>query len=170
MYSIARLPFCVLARFPLVMMMSTRQLAYAPDTHIHTDQDSFERVRLWVKELKANAASTSSSPPLLFIAANKADLEHKRAVPMKDVEALARSIGDGAGGSGEPAPIFSTSAKTDKGVEAAFMDVARRLLVRHLRNEQRGKSNQNRGGSKRLVIQDDPLPRPKSKQSSCCST
>merc|ERR1712182_187743 len=124
------------------------------------DQDSFERVRLWVKELKANAASTSSSPPLLFIAANKADLEHKRAVPMKDVEALARSIGDGAGGSGEPAPIFSTSAKTDKGVEAAFMDVARRLLVRHLRNEQRWKSNQNRGGSKRLVIQDDPLPRP----------
>merc|ERR1712046_38426 len=109
------------------------------------DQDSFERVRLWVKELKANAASTSSPPPLLFIAANKSDLEHKRVVPMKDVEALARSIGDGAGGSGESAPIFSTSAKTDRGVESAFMDIARRLLVRHIRNEQRGKAGQNRG-------------------------
>ena len=79
-----------------------------------TDADSFARVKSWVKELRSIAGGDTT----LCVCANKIDLERARAVSTADGEAYAKSIG---------ADFFSTSAKADKGVEQAFMSVARAL-------------------------------------------
>ena len=79
-----------------------------------TDADSFARAKAWVKELRRIAGGEIS----LAVCANKSDLEKSRKVSTEEGETYARSIG---------ASFHSTSAKTDKGVEQAFMSVARAL-------------------------------------------
>lgn len=79
-----------------------------------TDADSFARAKAWVKELRRIAGAEIS----LAVCANKSDLEKSRKVSAEEGEAYAKSIG---------ASFHSTSAKTDKGVEQAFVSVARAL-------------------------------------------
>ena len=64
-----------------------------------TDQQSFTRVKGWVKELKKVVGSEIK----LAIAGNKSDLEKQRVVPIKEAEAYAESIG---------AVHYSTSARS----------------------------------------------------------
>ena len=52
----------------------------------------------------------------LVLAGNKVDMERSRAVPLDESEAYAASIG---------AALFGTSAKLNRGVEQAFMAIAR---------------------------------------------
>lgn len=101
-----------------------------------TDTDSFARVKAWVKELRQMAgaccgsyAVTTGRLPgadasllavagkdiVLVLAGNKADLERSRQVTLAEAEAYAASIG---------ATLFSTSAKTNKGVDQAFQAIA----------------------------------------------
>jgi 50S ribosomal subunit-associated GTPase HflX len=84
-----------------------------------TDSDSFARVKTWVKELKTMAGK----PLVLVLAGNKVDLERNRQVPEADAQAYATSIG---------ATLIGTSAKSNKGVEQAFLHIARSAPLRHL--------------------------------------
>ena len=52
---------------------------------------------------------------MLALAANKSDLERSRQVRQEEAEVYATSIG---------AKLFSTSAKLNKGVDRAFLEIA----------------------------------------------
>jgi Ras-related protein Rab-21 len=108
-----------------------------------TDTDSFARVKAWVKELRQMAGACSGSCAVttgrlpgadaslpvvagkdivLVLAGNKADLERSRQVTLAEAEAYAASIG---------ATLFSTSAKTNKGVDQAFQAIAESKSAMH---------------------------------------
>jgi len=82
-----------------------------------TDEDSFERVKSWTKELRRMLGNDC----VLCIVGNKIDLEKDRHVPMQLAEEYAKSVG---------AKLYHTSAKLDKGVEELFNDLAQRMLER----------------------------------------
>lgn len=103
-----------------------------------TDVDTFSRVKSWVKELRqmAGACIREHAPRArmsprtygpdsrlaagkdiaLVLAGNKVDMERSRQVPLDESEAYAASIG---------ATLFGTSAKLNRGVEQAFLAIAR---------------------------------------------
>lgn len=80
-----------------------------------TDEDSFQKVRNWVKELRKMLGDDIS----LCIVGNKADLEKNRHVSKEEAEEYAQSVG---------AKHFSTSAKLNRGIEELFLDVTKRML------------------------------------------
>ncbi|CAF0869149.1 unnamed protein product [Didymodactylos carnosus] len=82
-----------------------------------TDEDSFERVKSWTKELRRILGNDC----VLCIVGNKIDLEKDRHVPMQIAEDYAKSVG---------AKLYHTSAKSNKGIEELFNDLAQRLLER----------------------------------------
>jgi len=118
-----------------------------------TDVDSFARVKTWVKELRTMAGKDI----VLVLAGNKVDMERNRQVNAEEAEKYAQSINS---------QVFGTSAKANKGVEQAFLSIARTLV-------QRRKSNPGPGASRHrgsLVQLDDPPAAGKkaSSSSSCC--
>ena len=90
-----------------------------------TDVDSFTRVKNWVKELRKMAGKDI----VLVLAGNKIDMERNRQVTNEDAEAYAASV---------DAQLYGTSAKVNRGVEQAFLNVAKRLVAK-----------KNAGGSSR---------------------
>eukprot|EP00696_Hemimastix_kukwesjijk_P010275 gnl/Hemi2/22953_TR7684_c0_g1_i1.p1 gnl/Hemi2/22953_TR7684_c0_g1~~gnl/Hemi2/22953_TR7684_c0_g1_i1.p1 ORF type:complete len:227 (-),score=44.59 gnl/Hemi2/22953_TR7684_c0_g1_i1:302-982(-) len=80
-----------------------------------TDADSFVRVQDYVKELRKMV----SAEIVLCICGNKCDLERSRAVPVETVTQYAQSVG---------AIHIATSAKQNKGVEDAFLQITKRLV------------------------------------------
>lgn len=80
-----------------------------------TDGDSLDRVRKWIQELKNHA----SDDIVIAIAGNKIDLEKRRHVKKEDALSLAKNVG---------ATHFDTSAKLNKGLQDAFLHLARGLL------------------------------------------
>jgi len=80
-----------------------------------TDEDSFDRVKSWVKELRRMLGSDV----VLAIVGNKIDLEKDRHVSMQLAEEYARSVG---------AKLYHTSAKLNKGIEELFNDLALRMM------------------------------------------
>jgi Ras-related protein Rab-21 len=80
-----------------------------------TDGDSLDRVKKWVQELKNHA----SDKIVIAIAGNKIDLEKRRHVKKVDALALAKSVG---------AKHFDTSAKLNKGLQEAFLHLAKGLI------------------------------------------
>lgn len=81
-----------------------------------TDEDSFDRVKRWIKELKKMLGNDI----VLSIVGNKIDLEKDRQVPIKTAEEYAKSVN---------AKLYHTSAKLNKGVEELFTDLATRMLA-----------------------------------------
>ena len=81
-----------------------------------TDGDSLARVKKWVQELKNHA----SAQIVIAIAGNKIDLEKRRHVKKEDALALAKSVG---------AQHFDTSAKLNKGLQEAFLHLAKGLIT-----------------------------------------
>lgn len=123
-----------------------------------TDVDSFQRVKKWVKELKKMAGKEI----VIVVASNKIDRERERQVPAEEAEQYAKSI-DGH--------LIGTSAKLNKGVEQAFLHIARKIVARKgarettrpLSAQGANRASTSRGG---LVISDDRTkPPPKS---DCC--
>ncbi|XP_053623840.1 ras-related protein Rab-21 [Plodia interpunctella] len=112
-----------------------------------TDEDSFGKVKNWVKELKKMLGADI----VLFIAGNKIDLEHERTVSLEEAESYANMVG---------AKHFYTSAKLNQGVEDLFLDLTQEMVERSENNSQ---SEGNR--SSRVLVVDDEVP----VQSSCCS-
>ncbi|GBP94685.1 Ras-related protein Rab-21 [Eumeta japonica] len=113
-----------------------------------TDEDSFGKVKVWVKELKRMLGTGVS----LVIVGNKIDLEHERTVPFEEAESYANKVG---------AKHHYTSAKHNQGIEELFLDLALDMM-------KRADASQSQTNTARLpgvVIVEDQQPT----QSSCCS-
>lgn len=124
-----------------------------------TDEDSFQKVKNWVRELRRMLGDDIC----LVIAGNKTDLERERHVSLEDAETYAREVG---------ALHFLTSAKLNQGVEELFLELTRRMLQTALTNDQQRINSLTRGGStatRNLQIVDDQVA-PSSGKSSCCSS
>ncbi|CAG5007307.1 unnamed protein product [Parnassius apollo] len=112
-----------------------------------TDEDSFGKVKNWVKELKKMLGSDI----VLIIAGNKIDLEHERTVPLEEAESYSTMVG---------AKHYYTSAKLNQGVEELFLDLTREMVERFEQNAQADVSR-----TSRVLVVDDESP----VQTSCCS-
>ncbi|CAK1588715.1 unnamed protein product [Parnassius mnemosyne] len=112
-----------------------------------TDEDSFVKVKNWVKELKKMLGSDI----VLIIAGNKIDLEHERTVPLEEAESYSTMVG---------AKHYYTSAKLNQGVEELFLDLTREMVDRFEQNSQADVSR-----TSRVLVVDDETP----VQTSCCS-
>lgn len=88
-----------------------------------TDQDSFVKVKNWVKELKR----ILGDKVVLAIVGNKTDLEKDRNVPVEEALQYSQLVG---------ATYFQTSAKTNCGIEELFLEITQQLL-RAAENERR---------------------------------
>ncbi|KAJ8603170.1 hypothetical protein CTAYLR_004614 [Chrysophaeum taylorii] len=115
-----------------------------------TDYSSFNKVTKWVRELRQIVGAEIC----ITIAGNKIDLEKHRAVPEDEALDYARSVN---------ATHVYTSAKQNKGLDHAFLDLADRMCKR--RQAQRPPSNPSR---KHLLLVDEPAAPPKPKQNNCC--
>lgn len=123
-----------------------------------TDEDSFQKVKNWVRELRRMLGDDIC----LVIAGNKTDLERERHVSLEDAETYAREVG---------ALHFLTSAKLNQGVEELFLELTRRMLQTALTNDQQRINSLTRGGStatRNLQIVDDQVAPSSGK--SCCSS
>lgn len=80
-----------------------------------TDNNSFVKVKNWVKELRSQLGTTVT----LAIVGNKIDLERSRAVSKEEALAYAQSVG---------AKHYNTSAKLNQGLDELFLDLSRRML------------------------------------------
>ncbi|CAF0925816.1 unnamed protein product [Rotaria sordida] len=80
-----------------------------------TDEDSFNQVKSWIKELKRMLGDDV----VLCIVENKIDLEKDRRVSRQTAEEYAKLVN---------AKLYPTSAKFNKGIEELFSDLAHRML------------------------------------------
>eukprot|EP00043_Microstomoeca_roanoka_P019128 m.211807 g.211807 ORF g.211807 m.211807 type:complete len:197 (+) comp16942_c5_seq2:185-775(+) len=110
-----------------------------------TDQDSFQKVKNWVRELKKMLGNNI----VLTICGNKVDLERNRTVDQAEAEAYAESVG---------AKHFHTSARLNRGVDEMFLDLAKRLVDQ----EPKAAKTLSRVS---VVVQEDVPPPPKG---GCC--
>lgn len=114
-----------------------------------TDEDSFQKVKNWVKELRKMLGQEIT----LCIVGNKIDREKDRNVSQAEADEYAKSVG---------AVHYQTSAKVNKGIEELFLDLSKRML------EQSQKSASNGGvtvggtpaglsgkNSRRIIIDDN---------------
>lgn len=81
------------------------------------DEDSFQKVKSWVKELR----TILGTDVVLAIVGNKIDLEKNRVVPLSTAEQYAASVG---------ARHYQVSAKLNKGIEDLMLDMAKRTCLR----------------------------------------
>ncbi|KAJ9574761.1 hypothetical protein L9F63_008075 [Diploptera punctata] len=122
-----------------------------------TDEDSFQKVKNWVKELKKMLGSEIC----LIIAGNKIDLEKQRNVSIQDAEEYAKSVG---------ARHFHTSAKLNQGIEEMFLELSQKMIERAQENDQQKANTLGRTGSTRrnvVVVEDDDESATQTK-SGCC--
>uniref|UniRef100_A0A1B6GBG8 Ras-related protein Rab-21 n=1 Tax=Cuerna arida TaxID=1464854 RepID=A0A1B6GBG8_9HEMI len=125
-----------------------------------TDEDSFQKVKNWVKELKKMLGSDIC----LVIAGNKIDLEKQRTVPIEDAEEYVKSVG---------ATHFHTSAKLNKGIEEMFLELSKQMMERAQESDVQRASLLSRTGSVRrnvVVVEDDSAAAQPETRSSCCGT
>ncbi|CAC5379630.1 RAB21 [Mytilus coruscus] len=117
-----------------------------------TDEDSFQKVKNWVKELRKMLGNDIS----LCIAGNKIDLEKDRHVAVSDAESYAKSVG---------AKHFHTSAKLSKGIDEMFLDLSKSMIEKSAENG--GKNNRTMTKSKSVIVVDDEQPQQQS-SGGCC--
>ncbi|KJE98175.1 Ras-like protein Rab-21 [Capsaspora owczarzaki ATCC 30864] len=114
-----------------------------------TDEDSFQKVKNWVKELKKMLGNDIA----LVIAGNKSDLEKHRTVSAEAAEQYAASVG---------ARHFYTSAKLSKGIEELFLDLSKRMIT-----EADKRGGTSTVGRKTAIVVDDDVA-PKAQSGGCC--
>lgn len=126
-----------------------------------TDEDSFQKVKNWVKELKKMLGDGIC----ITIVGNKIDLEKDRVVQASDAEEYAKTVG---------AVHCHTSAKINKGIEELFLELSKRMMEKQASEAVEdendagsagGKDNPRR--SKNVVIVDEE---PQTKSGGCCNT
>ncbi|XP_022112114.1 ras-related protein Rab-21-like [Acanthaster planci] len=120
-----------------------------------TDEDSFSKVKNWVKELKKMLGNEIC----LCIAGNKIDLEKQRNVSIGEAEAYAAQVG---------AKHYLTSAKLNKGIEEMFLDLSKRMLESTPSDDLGRGTSSSRSSRKTVTIVDDEEA-PKQGGGSCCS-
>lgn len=82
-----------------------------------TDEESFKKVRTWVRELRRIVGDDID----ISIAGNKVDLHRNRKVNEEEAKRYAESVG---------ASHFNTSAKLNRGLEDVFVELTKRMLQR----------------------------------------
>ncbi|ESO85852.1 hypothetical protein LOTGIDRAFT_235789 [Lottia gigantea] len=120
-----------------------------------TDEDSFQKVKNWVKELRRMLGQDVC----LCIVGNKVDLEKDRHVTVAEAEEYAASVG---------ARHFHTSAKLNRGIEELFLDLSKNMITKADDNTSKKSSSLGSGaGSRRsVIVVDDEQPTQKS--GGCC--
>ncbi|XP_022293695.1 ras-related protein Rab-21-like [Crassostrea virginica] len=116
-----------------------------------TDEDSFQKVKNWVKELRKMLGNDIC----LCIAGNKIDLEKDRHVSVAEAEAYAASVG---------AKHFHTSAKLSKGIEEMFLDLSKGMIEKA--GQDNNRNNKDSTNRKSVVVVDDDTPT--QQKSGCC--
>lgn len=116
-----------------------------------TDEDSFQKVKNWVKELRRMLGQDVT----LCIVGNKTDLEKDRHVPVQEAEQYAASVN---------AKHFHSSAKLNRGIEELFLDLSKSMIEKA--DGTIGRSR-NGGNNRRnvVVVDDEQAQAPKS---GCC--
>nr|XP_046155488.1 ras-related protein Rab-21-like [Oncorhynchus gorbuscha] len=123
-----------------------------------TDEDSFQKVKNWVKELRKMLGNEIC----LCIVGNKVDLEKERHVSVEEAEGYAESVG---------AKHYHTSAKLNKGIEELFLDLCKRMMET-AQAEERAKGNgasQSTTSRRGVQIVDDD-PQAATAAGGCCSS
>ncbi|KAK2151899.1 hypothetical protein LSH36_347g04025 [Paralvinella palmiformis] len=117
-----------------------------------TDEDSFQKVKNWVKELRKMLGNEIS----LCIVGNKIDLEKDRHVSVEEAESYTTSVG---------AKHFHTSAKTNKGIEDMFLELCKRMIEKAEENGQKSGMVRSPSARRNIVTIVDDEPQPKK---GCC--
>ncbi|TMS35727.1 hypothetical protein L596_003061 [Steinernema carpocapsae] len=118
-----------------------------------TDQRSFEKVKVWVKELRGMLKNSVT----LMIIGNKTDLERERVIETDAAKEYAASV---------EAEYRETSAKENLGISTVFDQVTKLMIERKklTANAEPGSpTTSNRRTRNILVVEDDPTPSKK-----CC--
>ncbi|EQC42510.1 Ras-like protein Rab-21 [Saprolegnia diclina VS20] len=105
-----------------------------------TDDESFKKVKTWVKELRRIVGDEID----IAIAGNKIDLKRNIKVTEADAVAYAKSVG---------ATHFYTSAKLNRGLDDVFVDLAKRMLSR-------GGASRSKKNKANAFVADDDAPTP----------
>ncbi|RLO04794.1 hypothetical protein DYB28_006391 [Aphanomyces astaci] len=105
-----------------------------------TDEESFQKVKTWVKELRRIVGDDID----ITIAGNKIDLHRNRKVTEADAVKYAQSVN---------ATHFHTSAKLNKGLDDVFVDLSKRMLAR-------GGSRSKKNKQSALIADDVPVAAP----------
>merc|ERR1719354_854739 len=100
-----------------------------------TDEDSFQKVKNWVKELRKMLGQDIC----LCIAGNKIDLEKNRNVTVEQAEEYAKSVG---------AKHVHTSAKLNRGIDELFLSLTKNMLEVSAQQEQNQQTTSTRGASR----------------------
>jgi len=119
-----------------------------------TDEDSFVKVKNWVRELRKMLGDNIE----LCIAGNKIDLEKDRKVDKATALQYSQSVG---------AKHYDTSAKLDKGVSDMMLDLTKRMLA--VAATEKPTSNGRSGGRPRppvVIVDDEPTDNQRS--GGCC--
>ncbi|KAK9891467.1 hypothetical protein WA026_014699 [Henosepilachna vigintioctopunctata] len=121
-----------------------------------TDEDSFQKVKSWVKELRRMLGTEIC----LVIVGNKTDLEKDRHVTFEDAELYSNNVG---------AVYFETSAKLNQGVEDMFLKLTEKMMEAHEQKVAKSASlgRQNSQRANVLVVEDDQVEQPTRQ---CCGS
>ncbi|XP_054617599.1 ras-related protein Rab-21 isoform X1 [Dunckerocampus dactyliophorus] len=122
-----------------------------------TDDDSFQKVKSWVKELRKMLGNDIC----LCIVGNKIDLDKDRNVSTEEAESYAVSVG---------AKHYQTSAKLNKGIEELFLDLCKRMMEAAQADERsKGNGGSQLASSRRgvQIVDDEPQATP---TGGCCSS
>ncbi|KAL3283849.1 hypothetical protein HHI36_018019 [Cryptolaemus montrouzieri] len=121
-----------------------------------TDEDSFQKVKSWVKELRRMLGTEIC----LIIVGNKTDLEKNRNVSFNEAEMYSEKVG---------AVYFETSAKLNQNVEEMFMKLTEKMMEAQDQKAEKTSllSRHNSQRNNILVVEDDQV-----EQSSrhCCGS
>ncbi|KAL4233780.1 Ras-related protein Rab-21 [Mactra antiquata] len=119
-----------------------------------TDEDSFQKVKNWVKELRKMLGNEIC----LCIAGNKIDLEKERHVTVAEAESYAASVG---------AKHCHTSAKMNKGIEEMFLDLAKNMIEK---SDAETVTRPGKNNRKSVLVVDDSAETQQSSGGGCCSS
>lgn len=128
-----------------------------------TDQDSFQKVKNWVKELKKMLGSDI----VITIVGNKTDLDKDRTVNIEEAQSYAQAVG---------ATFFETSAKLNEGIEELFQELTTLMIQQTDLKEAKASSlkrNNSVRSSNRLIVDDSDDNSAETNAASgsrCCST
>ncbi|KAK7107601.1 ras-related protein Rab-21-like [Littorina saxatilis] len=117
-----------------------------------TDEDSFQKVKNWVRELRRMLGQDVT----LCIVGNKTDLEKDRHVPVQEAEAYAASVN---------AKHFHSSAKLNRGIEELFLDLSKGMIEKSDGTMGRGGRT---GSNRRNVVVVDDDQQQQAKTGGCC--